>query len=151
MIEPSEFFNIDLSNLSTSLISINDTQANVNITDNDSTGSTGLAFDNDNITVDEDAGTATILVELTGAVQGGFTVDYATADNTAEAGSDYAAASGTLTFAGTDGEQQAIVISITDDLLIEPSELFNINLSNLSTSLIGINDTQADVNITDND
>ena len=48
-------------------------------------------------------------LNLTGAVQGGFTVDYATADNTAEAGSDYTAASGTLTFAGTDGEQQAIV------------------------------------------
>ena len=67
LIEPSELFNIDLSNLSTALISITDSQAAVNITDNDSTGSTGLAFDNDNITVDEDAGTATILVELTGS------------------------------------------------------------------------------------
>ena len=152
LIEPSELFNIDLSNLSTALITILDNQADVNITDNDSNpGVTGISFDNDNITVNEDAGTATILVELTGAVQGGFTVDYATADNTAEAGSDYTAASGTLTFAGTDGEQQAITVNITDDNWIEPSELFNIDLSNLSTGLITILDDQANVTILDND
>ena len=151
LIEPTEDFNAELALASGGAVNIVDAIGRGEITDNDSNGSTGLAFDNDNITVNEDAGTATILVELTGAVQGGFTVDYATADNTATAGSDYTAASGTLTFAGTDGEQQAIVVSITDDLIIEPSELFNIDLSNLSTGLITILDNQANVNITDND
>ncbi|WP_166636680.1 Calx-beta domain-containing protein [Zeaxanthinibacter enoshimensis] len=151
LIEATENFVVNLSNLSTTLIAINDNQATGNITDNDGGAGTGIDFSNDDVTVDEGAGTATFTVTLTGAVQGGFTLDYATADGTAVANGDYDSKSGTLTFAGTDGETQQIVIDINEDLLIEETENFFVNLSNLSTTLIAINDSQANGNITDND
>ena len=151
LIEFTEKFFVNLSNLSTSLISINTPQANGNIVDNDAIAGTGIAFDNDNITVDEAAGTATVNVMLTGNVPGGFTLDYASADNTATSGQDYVAKSGTLTFNGTDGETVPVSITINDDNFIEVTESLFINLSNLSTSLISINDSQATINITDND
>ena len=152
IIEPTETLNIDLSNLSTTLIVINDSQGDVDIIDNDNIpGTTGISFQNDPITVNEAAGTVTVNVLLTGEVQGGFTIDYDSADFAAIAGADYTAVSGTLTFAGTDGEVQSIIVPIIDDNLIEPTERFLIDLSNLSTTLIAINDSQASVDIIDND
>ncbi len=57
------------------------------------------------------------------------TVDYATADETATAGTDYAAASGTLTFAP--GETAKTVrVAILDDRIDEGREVFRLRLSN---------------------
>ncbi|MEP2056213.1 MAG: Calx-beta domain-containing protein [Maribacter litoralis] len=152
LIEATERLFVDLSNLSTTLIPINDAQGNISITDNDNIpGTTGIDFENDNITVDEAAGTATINVQLTGNVPGGFTIDYATADGSAIAPGDYTSIFGQLTFAGTDGELQPITVTIIDDNVIEATETLLVNLSNLSTNLIGINDNQGNINITDND
>ncbi|NER09186.1 Carboxypeptidase regulatory-like domain-containing protein [Muriicola jejuensis] len=87
----------------------------------------------DNVTVNEDDGTATFTVILTKAVSGGLTVDYATSDGTALAGSDYTATSGTLVFAGTAGETQNIVVPLIDDAVPEfIDETFNVVLSNVS-------------------
>ncbi len=152
IIETTETLLVNLSNLSTSLIGINDNQGNINITDNDNIpGVTGISFENDDITVDEAAGTATINVLLTGNVQGGFTLDYTTNDDSAEQPSDYTTNAGQLTFAGTDGEIQPITVSIIDDNVIEATERLFVDLSNLSTTLISINDNQGNINITDND
>ncbi len=64
-----------------------------------------------------------------------ITVNYATANNTATAGSDYTATTGTLTF--TPGQiSQDIIISVNGDTAIEPDETFLINLSNPSNALI---------------
>ncbi|BAF99921.1 Calx-beta domain-containing protein [Microcystis aeruginosa] len=64
-----------------------------------------------------------------------ITVNYATADDTATAGSDYTATTGTLTF--TPGQtSQDIIISVNGDTAIEPDETFLINLSNPSNALI---------------
>ncbi|TRU97986.1 MAG: endo-1,3-1,4-beta-glycanase ExsH [Microcystis wesenbergii Mw_QC_B_20070930_S4] len=64
-----------------------------------------------------------------------ITVNYATANNTATAGSDYTAKTGTLTF--TPGQiSQDIMISVNGDTAIEPDETFLINLSNPSNALI---------------
>jgi Ca2+-binding RTX toxin-like protein len=64
-----------------------------------------------------------------------ITVNYATANNTATAGSDYIAKTGTLTF--TPGQiSQDIIISVNGDTAIEPDETFLVNLSNPSNALI---------------
>ena len=64
-----------------------------------------------------------------------ITVNYATANNTATAGSDYTAKTGTLTF--TPGQiSQDIIISVNGDTAIEPDETFLINLANPSNALI---------------
>ena len=64
------------------------------------------------------------------------TVDYATADGTATAGSDYTSTSGTLTFdAGT--TSQTISVSIADDETDESDETFTLTLSNASGADLG--------------
>jgi hypothetical protein len=65
------------------------------ITDNDATPSLRI----NDVTVDEAAGTATFTVTLSAASGRAVGVNYATANNSATAGSDYTATTGTLSFA----------------------------------------------------
>jgi hypothetical protein len=58
------------------------------------------------------------------------TVDYATADGTAKAGSDYLPTSGTLTFEPGGPFQQQIPVFLIGDTLNEIHETFTVNLSN---------------------
>ncbi|MEP2278249.1 Calx-beta domain-containing protein, partial [Maribacter sp.] len=151
LIEPNETHEVQISYASVGALNITDDTGEGEILDNDGGAGTGISFQNDNITVDEAASTATINVLLTGNVPGGFTLDFTTNDASAIAPGDYTATSGQLTFAGTDGETQPITIPIIDDNLIEALENLVVDLSNISTGLILINDNQATVNITDND
>ncbi|MGK2857350.1 MAG: beta strand repeat-containing protein, partial [Thermoanaerobaculia bacterium] len=56
------------------------------------------------------------------------TVDFATADGTATAGSDYATTSGTVTFLPGDTSEQ-VVVQVNGDVTNEPDETFFVNLS----------------------
>jgi hypothetical protein len=76
------------------------------------------------------------------------TVDFATADGSASAGTDYEATSGTLTFEpGLTGK--AITIKIVGDVTNEFDESFFVNLSNPTNAAIV--DAQGVVTITNND
>jgi hypothetical protein len=93
-----------------------------------------LTLSINDVTVTEgNAGTvnAVFTVTLAGA-QGSclpVTVNYANADGTATAGSDYVATSGQLTFAP--GETtKTITVQVLGDLMTEPNETFTVNLSN---------------------
>lgn len=68
-------------------------------------------------------------VNLPAASNQTVTVNYATADGTATAGSDYQAASGTITFAPGQTSQNVTVL-VTGDTVDEPDESFYFNLSN---------------------
>jgi hypothetical protein len=57
------------------------------------------------------------------------TVDYATANGTATAGSDYVATSGTLTF-DPGVTSRTITVTVNSDTTVEPNETFFVNLSN---------------------
>jgi hypothetical protein len=101
----------------------------------------GIAIND--VTVNEDDGTATFTVTLNKAFAGGFDVDWTTTDVTAIDGSDYNSNSGTLTFAGTAGETQTIVINLIDDNIPEfNSETFSVDLSNISQPAVIIADSQ---------
>ena len=70
-------------------------------------------------------------VTLDRTPSGTVTVDYATSDGTATAGSDYTATSGTLTFAA--GEtKKTVSVSVLDDAHDEGSETLTLTLSNPS-------------------
>ena len=74
-------------------------------------------------------------VSLSSAAAGAVTVDYATADGTAEAGSDYTATSGTLTFAA--GETaKTVSVPVLDDAVDEGEETFTLRLSNATGARI---------------
>ena len=68
-------------------------------------------------------------VTLNRAASGTVTVDYATEDGTAVAGTDYTATSGTLTFASGETEK-TVRVAILDDLIDEGREVFRLKLSN---------------------
>lgn len=72
--------------------------------------------------------TATFTVTRLGGYTKTVSVAYATADGTATAGSDYQAASGTLTFGLTE-HTQTISVVVNGDRLVESPENFFINLS----------------------
>ena len=85
---------------------------------------------------DEDVGALEFAVSL--SVPSGIEVSasYATADGTATAGGDYAAATGTLMFAP--GEvSRTIAVSVIDDSLDEPDETFTLVLSDLQGAALG--------------
>ena len=80
--------------------------------------------------------TLAFTVTLTPAASGEVTVDWATADGTATAGSDYTAASGTLTFAA--GEtQMSVEVAATADDAEEAPETLTLTLSNPTGARLG--------------
>jgi hypothetical protein len=91
-----------------------------------------------------------IFVARSGGSDGIVSVDYATVDGDAVGGSDYTAASGTLTWPDGLSGNQTISIAITDDNTVELSESFTVTLSNVSEATLGAN-SSATVNIIDND
>ncbi|WP_290877161.1 Calx-beta domain-containing protein, partial [Aquabacterium sp.] len=93
----------------------------------DATGTPTLAITGP-ADVNEAAGTVTYTVTLSNPSSTAVTVNYATADGTAKAGSDYTAATGTLTFAP--GEtSKTITVAITNDSTFEGSEAYQVKLS----------------------
>jgi hypothetical protein len=76
------------------------------------------------------------------------TVAFATANGTAAAGSDYTAASGTVTFP-PNATSQLVIVQVTSDALDEPNETFLVNLSAPTGATIA--DGQATGTILDDD
>jgi len=99
--------------------------------------------------VNEDAGSVTITVTRTGSTAGSASVQYATSNGSALSPGDYNVISGTLTFAA--GEtSKSFNVAITDDIVRESNESFNVRLSNASNANLG-SPASAGVNIVDND
>ncbi|WP_414590445.1 DUF4347 domain-containing protein [Anabaena sp. CCY 9614] len=101
-----------------------------------------------NRSINEANGVINFNVSLSNSSSEVTTVEYYTSDNTAIAGSDYVAVSGTLTFAPGDSNQ-TISVPIINDLIAEDTETFFINISNPTNATIAT--SQATVTINDND
>ena len=74
-------------------------------------------------------------VTLDRAAAAAVTVDYTTNDGTATAGTDYEAASGTLTFAAGETEKTVSVVALSD-AAAEDDETFSLQLSNASGAAV---------------
>src|SRR5439155_17505459 len=96
----------------------------------------GLSI-NDVSTTEGDSGTKTLTftVTLSSASNLTVTVNFATANGTATAPTDYVATSGTLTFNPGD-LTKTIGVTINGDQLFEPDETFTVNLSNAVNATI---------------
>jgi hypothetical protein len=92
--------------------------------------------------------TVNVTVKLSQSDTKTVTVNYATVDGTAIAGSDYVAASGTLTFA-PGVVTKLIPITITGDTVGEPTKQFFIDLSQPVAALLG--QARATATITNDD
>lgn len=96
----------------------------------------------DDVSVDEDAGTATFTATHTlQSTTGAFTVNYTTTNGSATSPADYTASTGTLNFDGTLGDTEQIVITIPDDFLFEGDETFTIQFTGTSDGSVDISDT----------
>ena len=77
------------------------------------------------------------LVTLNPAATGTVTVNYATADGTAVAGTDYTATSGTLTFAPGEREKKTDLVPIADDEEEDSGETFRLRASSAGVTKSG--------------
>jgi subtilisin family serine protease len=120
----------------------------ITIVDNDTGGT--LGFSAAAYSVSEGKGVAKITVKRSGGKASGVTVDYATSDGSAAAGSDYTAVSGTLVF-GAGQTSGSFTIPINNDAVDEATKTVQLTLSNPTggATLGPIN--SAILNILDND
>jgi protocatechuate 3,4-dioxygenase beta subunit len=129
--ESSETLTLNLNNPTNATISSVAGSAVGTIVDDDSTSATPAIIITGFSTTEGNSGTKTanFNVTLSAASASAITVAYATANGSATAGSDYQAASGTLTFAV--GETSKVVtVTILGDTTVESTETLTLNLSN---------------------
>src|SRR5207253_2176325 len=75
-------------------------------------------------------------VTLYAASSQNVSINYTTLDGSAQAGSDYQAANGVVTFAPGETSKPVSVI-VTGDTQVEPNETFVVNLYNLINASVG--------------
>jgi LEA14-like dessication related protein len=143
--EPSETFFVNLSTATNAVLV--DNQGQVTISENDPAPSLSI---NDISVAEGDSGTTTANFTVTLSAASGqmVTVSYATADNTALAGSDYQAASETLTF-NPGQTAKSIPITINGDTTSEQNETFFVNLTTPTNATLA--DSQGQAMITNDD
>jgi hypothetical protein len=89
-----------------------------------------IGFIGTTATVSENAGTATVRLQRSGGYVGAVSIQYQTSDGTATTGSDYTAASGTLTWPALDTTERSFTVALTNDTQTESDETFTVALSN---------------------
>ena len=97
----------------------------------------------------EDDGTLNFGVSVSRAAGTAVSVQYATEDDTAEAGADYVHRSGTLRFPSGSAAALPIQVTVNDDAVAEPAETFLVRLSNAQGATLAT--ATAAGTITDND
>ncbi len=80
---------------------------------------------------ESDDGTTAFVFTVTSshAVEGGFTVNGATAPDSALTPSDFITVNSTLSFAGIQGEQRTFTVQVNGDEIVEPDEDFTVSLT----------------------
>jgi hypothetical protein len=146
-VEPNETFVVNLSSPSGATIAGGQGQGTIT---NDDTPPLPTLSINDVSDTEGNSGGKSLafVVTLSAASSSAVTVNYATADGTATAGSDYVAQSGTLSFAAGQ-TSKAITITISGDTTVESNETFVVNLSSPSGATIA--DGQGQGTITNDD
>ncbi len=85
-------------------------------------------FANTTVEVSESDQTVILTVNRVGGSDGELVVNYATANGTATADSDYVRTHGKLTWISGDSAEKTVTIAMTDDTEIEGNELFTVTL-----------------------
>lgn len=143
--EPNETFFVNLSNSVNATIA--DNQGKGTIVDNDAPPTLSI---NDVTVMEGNAGTVNAVFTVTLATPSGqtVTVNYATANGTATAGSDYVSNSGVLTFPAGSTTRTLNVI-VNGDATVEANETFWVNLSNPVNATISHNQGVGTINTDD--
>ena len=147
LVEDTENFFVNLTDLSSDKVQITNDSATVIIADDDLP--TLSISDSKIIEGDVGKSSAEVMVKLSSAVTQDVIVHYETIDGTAKKSSDYSVSVGDLTI--KKGETTGkILIPIVDDKVSEPLENFIVKLSNPQGAILGAT-TKATVTITDDE
>ena len=143
--EPDETFFVNLSNPTNSPIA--DGQGQATIVDDDATP---ISIDDVTVNPEGDTGStnAVFTVSLGSTSNLTVTVDFATANGSAQSGTDYTSQSGTLTFVSGQ-TTQTVSVPVFGDALNEANETYFVNLSNATNAQIS--DAQGLGTIVDDD
>jgi len=109
-----------------------------------------MQFSASSYSVAENDGSRTITVTRTGGSYGAASVNYATANGSALAGSDYTTTSGTLYWSDGDTASKTFSVPISNDGTPESSEAFTVALSGATGATLG-SPSSATVTILDDD
>ena len=149
LVEFNETLLVNLTNLQSggAAVYLGDSEGLVTITDDDQ-----ATLSINDVTVNEDAETATLTVSLDRAVDGAIYINYATLRETASNPEDFLSQSGILYF--NSGElSQTVTIDLLEDDIYELTESFVVTLSQLQSG--GLNvvvpDPQGQIEIIDNE
>ena len=132
--EPSESFTLTLSNATAGASLGAVSTATVTISDDDPLPVGSVQFSAGTYSVAENGASVLVTVTRTGGSAGAISVNYATGNGTALAGSDYSTRSGTLSFADGVTASQTFSVPIVNDSVPEPSESFTLTLSNATAA-----------------
>ncbi len=127
--------------------------ATVTITDDDTPPPSAgvIQFAQSNYSVGEAAGTVTLVATRTDGANGTVSGYYRTANGTAIAGLDYAAATNSVSWADGDATPKNVVITILNDSAVEPAETFTVTFFTTSGGVTLGAQATATVTITDDD
>lgn len=110
-----------------------------------------LRFTQASYAVSEGVGQATIAVSRINGDDGPATVQWSAAAGTATAGSDFTAASGTLSWADGDDANKSFQVTILNDTADEPNETVSLTLANATGAGLDNARRTAPLTINDND
>jgi hypothetical protein len=102
----------------------------------------------DDVKVQENTGTATVIVSLSSPSINEVKLDYSTSESSATNGQDFTPTSGSLRIAAGD-VKGAFTIPLINDAISENNEIFNISFSNILNAELGRNTSS--ITIIDND
>jgi len=131
--EPNETFTLSLSAAVGARLG---TPASTTVTSTDDDPLPTVSWQAANVSVNEAAGSALVSAVLSNPAAATITVQYATSNGTATAGSDYTSTSGSFTFAPGVTSQSASV-PILDDATTESNETINLTLSSPTNATLG--------------
>ncbi len=125
-VRPSRTVILSLANPTGGAAVVAPSQATLTITDDDTAGR--VQFSSATYSAAENAGSALVTLSRSGGTAGGATVQYATSDGTALAGTDYMLSTGTVTF-GTGETIKTFSVPLIDNALPDGTRTLNLTLS----------------------
>ena len=148
VVDGNKTVRLSLTSPSRNAVVVNPQKTVLTIADNE--GPNHISFDATDYRVWELGPQAEIHVIRSGAgISGSSSVDLSTSNGSATAPGDFTSKSQSLSFAPGEVDKQ-VMVDITDDSVVEPTESFNVNLAN-ATGGAAIDTASAPVTILDDD
>lgn len=130
-------FTLKLSNASGGATVSSPSSALVSITGDAAAAVGALQLSSATSSVPQSAGTLTVTVNRTGGSGGAASVQYATANGSAVAGTDYTATTGTLSWASGDATSKTFAVPISNATPFNGTKTFTVSLASASGSTMG--------------